>query len=141
MSVYGLGYVYLQQDKLELAEFHFRKALALNQENPLLLVYLGLVAEKRDNWTEALARYEAASARRPDVAVFRYRRALALHHLGRDGEALAVARELAEGGSGGGGGAESGVLVLLGRVYRSLGQRREALGAFAAALDAAAAAA
>jgi anaphase-promoting complex subunit 3 len=40
---YGLGIIYYKQEKYELAEFHFRKAVKLNPISSVLYCYLGMV--------------------------------------------------------------------------------------------------
>jgi len=41
---YGLGYLFYRQEKYQLAEFHYRKAQKINQGNPLLTCYIGMVS-------------------------------------------------------------------------------------------------
>lgn len=40
---YGLGVVYFRQERLDLAEYHFRRALTLNSASSVLACYLGMV--------------------------------------------------------------------------------------------------
>ncbi|KAJ2497872.1 anaphase-promoting complex subunit cdc27 [Coemansia sp. RSA 2052] len=55
---YGLGTVYLRLGKLDLAEYHFKRALALNTQNPLLLQSAGALFEARADYPRALEVYE-----------------------------------------------------------------------------------
>ena len=41
---YGLGMVYYRQEKLALAEVHFRKALAINPQSSVLMCHIGVVS-------------------------------------------------------------------------------------------------
>jgi len=41
---YGIGMVYYKQEKFVLAEFHFRKALAINANNSTLLCTIAVVS-------------------------------------------------------------------------------------------------
>ena len=41
---YGIGMVYYKQEKFVLAEFHFRKALAINANNSTLLCTIAMVS-------------------------------------------------------------------------------------------------
>lgn len=41
-SWYGLGMVYLRQEKYEFAEHHFRKAFLINEQSSVLMCYLGM---------------------------------------------------------------------------------------------------
>lgn len=51
---YGLGTLYMRQQKYELAELHFRRALALNPTSSVLLCYLGMVLQEDGRFDEAL---------------------------------------------------------------------------------------
>ncbi|KAJ1965125.1 anaphase-promoting complex subunit cdc27 [Dipsacomyces acuminosporus] len=55
---YGMGMVYLRLGKLDLAEYHFTRALALNPQNPLLLQSAGVLYESRKDYESALKVYE-----------------------------------------------------------------------------------
>lgn len=41
---FGLGVIYYKQEKWELAEFHFRKALSIHRSNTILQCYVGMVS-------------------------------------------------------------------------------------------------
>ncbi|KAJ1725890.1 anaphase-promoting complex subunit cdc27, partial [Coemansia biformis] len=55
---YGLGMSYLRLGKPDLAEYHFKRAIALNAQNPLLLQSAGAVFEHRKDYGRALRVYE-----------------------------------------------------------------------------------
>jgi anaphase-promoting complex subunit 3 len=38
---YGLGSIYFRQERFELAEYHFRRALQINGESSVLHCYMG----------------------------------------------------------------------------------------------------
>ncbi|KAJ1907673.1 anaphase-promoting complex subunit cdc27 [Coemansia sp. IMI 209127] len=57
-SWYGMGMSYLRLGKLDLAEYHFRRSLALNSQNPLLLQSAGALYENRGDFGRALSVYE-----------------------------------------------------------------------------------
>jgi anaphase-promoting complex subunit 3 len=40
---YGLGMIYYRQEKYELAEYHFRRAITINNTSSVLYCYLGMV--------------------------------------------------------------------------------------------------
>ncbi|KAJ2162081.1 anaphase-promoting complex subunit cdc27 [Coemansia sp. RSA 552] len=54
---YGLGMSYLRLGKPDLAEYHCKRALALNAQNPLLLQSAGAVYEHRKDYGRALKVY------------------------------------------------------------------------------------
>ncbi|KAJ2606986.1 anaphase-promoting complex subunit cdc27, partial [Coemansia sp. RSA 1804] len=55
---YGMGMSYLRLGKLDLAEYHFKRSLALNSQNPLLLQSAGALYEHRGDFARALGVYE-----------------------------------------------------------------------------------
>ncbi|KAJ2774184.1 anaphase-promoting complex subunit cdc27 [Coemansia nantahalensis] len=59
---YGLGMSYLRLGKPDLAEYHFKRAIALNAQNPLLLQSAGAVFEHRKEYDRALGVYERVEA-------------------------------------------------------------------------------
>ena len=40
---YGIGMIYYKQEKLALAEVHFRKALQINPQSSVLMCHIGVV--------------------------------------------------------------------------------------------------
>ena len=42
---YGIGMIYYKQEKFALAEVHFRKALSINPQSPVLLCHIGVVSQ------------------------------------------------------------------------------------------------
>lgn len=42
-SRYGLGMIYYKQEKFNLAEIHFKKALSINPQSSVLLCHIGVV--------------------------------------------------------------------------------------------------
>ncbi len=55
-----LGYVYMQRNAHELAEFHYLKALALNPNHPFLLASLGILYGFRGETARSLAYFREA---------------------------------------------------------------------------------
>ena len=51
---YGLGAIYYRQEKFELAEYHFRRALSINAQSSVLHCYLGMVLHANKKCEEAL---------------------------------------------------------------------------------------
>lgn len=71
---FGLGNVYLKTGKTTLAEYHFRKALDLNQANATLACCVGAVLEKLGRRSEALAMYDEARLAAPESSLVRFKR-------------------------------------------------------------------
>ncbi|KAJ3260543.1 anaphase-promoting complex subunit cdc27 [Chytriomyces hyalinus] len=120
---FGIGYIYLSQEKYDLAEFHFKRALEINCSNPILILYMGLVAEKQNRSLEALAAYKKAHSLRPDVPLYAFRQATVLLHLHRHKEALQVLEPLSAADP-----CESGVHFLLGKIYARMKTSAETRG-------------
>ncbi|KAI9477571.1 hypothetical protein BX667DRAFT_496846 [Coemansia mojavensis] len=68
---YGLGMSYLRLGKADLAEYHFKRALTLNPQNPLLLQSAGAVYEHRKDYPQALRVYERVERMLNDGMVHR----------------------------------------------------------------------
>ena len=49
---YGLGTIYYRQEKYDLAEFHFRKALSINNSSSVLKCFLGMVLQAQASFLE-----------------------------------------------------------------------------------------
>ena len=127
---YGLGKSYERMGKLEESERHYRIAASINPSNSTLLVCIGVVLERLRNKKAALANYSRALELSPGSALARFKKARVLMHLRYFSEALVeleVLRDLAPD--------EANVWFLLGKCYKGLGERGEALRALTTALN------
>lgn len=127
---YGLGKAYERQGKLEEAERHYRIAASINPSNSTLLVCIGVVLERLRNKPSALAHYTKALEISPQSALARFKKARVLMHMRHYQEALVeldVLRTLAPD--------EANVWFLLGKCYKGLGEKGEALKALTTALN------
>jgi anaphase-promoting complex subunit 3 len=79
---------------------------------------------------EALKAYEKAEHLRPDIHIYKFRRASTLFSLNRLQESLNILEHLSETDPG-----ESNVFFLMGKVYAKLGQNEQAMSAFTIAQD------
>ncbi|ORY51592.1 TPR-like protein [Rhizoclosmatium globosum] len=127
---FGMGYIYLTQEKYDLAEFHLNHALQINSSNPILIVYMGLVYEKKKQTTKALDLYRRATQLRPDIPLYPFRLATLLHAMNRASEALTVLEPLVAQDP-----CESAVQFLLGKCLAQVGQPARAMKAFTVAQD------
>ena len=147
---YGLGTIYERQERYELAEYHFRKALAVNPMSSVLRRFLGMVLltqsqqgvdddddelrlKRERKAAESLAVLSEACEIDPQNATVRYNRVSALMAADRYVEALKdleIVVGLAPG--------EPKVHTMLGQLYQRFGRTQEALRSFnaAVALDA-----
>ncbi|GAB7362784.1 hypothetical protein MBLNU230_g3088t1 [Neophaeotheca triangularis] len=127
---YGLGKSYERMSKLEQAEHHYRIAAALNPSNATLLVCIGVVLERQRNRKAALTHYTRALEISPSSALARFKKARVLMHVRAYAEALEELERLRDQAPD-----EANVWFLLGKCYKGLGGRSEALRAFTTALN------
>ncbi|KAF2768317.1 TPR-like protein [Teratosphaeria nubilosa] len=127
---YGLGKSYERLGKLEEAERHYRIAASINPSNATLLVCIGVVLERLRNKNAALANYTKALELAPSSALARFKKARVLMHIRRYDDALAELEILRDQAPD-----EANVWFLLGKCYKGLGNKAEALRALTSALN------
>ena len=127
---YGLGNVFEKQGKYAVAEHHYRTAVCINPSNAVLITCIGVVLEKQKNPKAALVKYSEACQLAERNALPRFKKAKVLMSLGQPERALVelkVLKDLAPD--------EAHVHFLLGRVYKVLRQKGEAIRHFTMALN------
>jgi anaphase-promoting complex subunit 3 len=127
---YGLGKVYQCMGKMEDAERHYRIAANINPSNSTLLVCIGVVLERLRNRKGALANFSRALELAPGSALARFKKARVLMHMKFYGDALEELDLLRNQAPD-----EANVWFLLGKCFKGLGERGEALRAFTTALN------
>jgi anaphase-promoting complex subunit 3 len=127
---YGLGRSLERMGKLEDAERHYRIAAQINPSNATLMVCIGVIFEKLRKKPDALECYSRALELAPQSALARFKKSRVLMHM-REFELalreLLVLRDLAPD--------EANVWFLLGKCWKGLGEKGEALRAFTTALN------
>ncbi|KAJ9613913.1 anaphase-promoting complex subunit cdc27 [Cladophialophora chaetospira] len=127
---YGLGKVYEKMGKWNIAEQHYRTAAKINPTNAVLICCIGLVLEKQKHADKALQMYTRACSLAPQSALSRFKKARCLMSLGRPQEALTeleILRDVVPD--------EANVWFLMGRLYKILKQKGNAVKAFTMALN------
>lgn len=127
---YGLGKVYEKMGKWAIAEQHYRTAAKINPTNAVLICCIGLVLERLKHPERALQMYTRACALSPSSALSRFKKARCLMSLGRPKEALAellILRDVVPD--------EANVWFLMGRLYKTLREKGNAVRAFTMALN------
>ncbi|KEF52084.1 uncharacterized protein A1O9_11710 [Exophiala aquamarina CBS 119918] len=127
---YGLGKVYEKMGKWTIAEQHYRTAARINPTNAVLVCCIGVVLEKLKNPEQALQMYTRACSLAPSNALSRFKKARCLMSLARPREALAellILRDVVPD--------EPNVWFLMGRLYKILRLKAEAVRAFTMALN------
>ncbi|KAF2213940.1 hypothetical protein CERZMDRAFT_38045 [Cercospora zeae-maydis SCOH1-5] len=127
---YGLGKCYERMGKNEDAEIHYRRAAAINPTNSTLLVCIGVVLERMRNKKDALANYAEALKLAPSSALARFKKARVLMHMKCYPQALGELEILRDQAPD-----EANVWFLLGKCYKGLQEKGEALRAFTTALN------
>lgn len=95
-SWYGLGMIYLCQEKFEFAEHHFRQAYQINPLSSVIMYYLGTTLEALKRSEEALEMMEKAIVIDNKNPLPKYSKAKLLVTLGKLNEALEILEELKE---------------------------------------------
>ncbi|EXJ93100.1 anaphase-promoting complex subunit 3 [Capronia epimyces CBS 606.96] len=127
---YGLGKVYEKMGKWAIAEQHYRTAAKINPTNAVLICCIGLVLERLKHPEKALQMYTRACTLAPSSALSRFKKARCLMSLGRPREALAellILRDVVPD--------EANVWFLMGRLYKTLREKGNAVRAFTMALN------
>lgn len=145
---YGLGKVYEKLGKHDVAEKHYRAAADINPTNGVLVCCMGVVSMFQDPVKEhlidsfyqvlekvrqpqkALQQYRRALEINPAFGIARFRSAKVLLSLQRFDAALDELKQLRDMAPD-----ESNVHFMLGRVYKQLGNRSEALRHYTIAMN------
>lgn len=129
-SWYGLGVIYLRQEKFQFAEHHFRRAFFINPRSSVLMCYLGMSLHSLRRNEEALEMIEKAILADPKNPLPLYQKANILLSLERYDEALMNLDQLKECAP-----QETSVYALMGKIYKKLNMHEKAMFYFGLALD------
>lgn len=129
-SWYGLGMIYLRQEKFEFSEHHFRMAFHINPRSSVIMSYLGTALHALKRSDEALAIMERAILADKKNPLPMYQKANILVSLENFDEALEALEELKEYAP-----RESSVYALMGRIYKRSKMYDKAMLHYGLALD------
>ena len=130
---YGLGSIYYRQEKYELAEYHFRRALSINSSSSVLQCYLAMVLHAQGSTVKSQCALEIltkATEHDRNNPQLRFQKAyiyMALEQLDDALVELEIVREQAP--------REAPVYAMLGQLYQQLGRKEDALRAINSAID------
>ena len=127
---YGIGLTYYKQERFQLAEIYYRKALAINPSSPILMCHVAVVQHALQKTDRALETLNTAISRAPRNPLCKFERASILHSSERYQEALVELNELKDIVP-----KESPVYFLIGKVHNKLGNTHLALMHFSWAMD------
>ncbi|OIV90173.1 hypothetical protein TanjilG_01627 [Lupinus angustifolius] len=127
---YGLGMIYLRQEKFDFSEYQFRKAFQINPQSSVIMSYFGtaLHAVKRSH--EAMVIMDKAILADQKNPLPMYQKANILMCLEKFDEALEVLEELKECSP-----SESSVYALMGNIYKRRNMHDRAMLHYGIALD------
>lgn len=127
---YGLGRVFEKQGKYVVAEQHYRTAALINPTNAVLVCCIGVVLEKLKNPNAALLQYTRACELAPRSALSRFKKARVLMAAKEMQLALVELKVLNDIAPD-----EANVHFLLGKLYKGLKRKGEAIRHFTTALN------
>ena len=127
---YGLGAIYFRQEKFDLAEYHFQRALDINSQSSVLHCHLGMAQHQNGKTVEALETLSGAFRLDPRNPQAHYQRATIFMSLDRPEDALAELEKVRCAAP-----KESSVHFNMGKVHKRLGQPEKAMRCFLTALD------
>lgn len=127
---YGLGAIYIRQEKYDLAEYHFKRALTLNSQSSVLYCHLGMVQHANGKPYEALNTLGLAFRLDPRNPQARFQRANIFMSMDRPLEALEELEKVRDAAP-----REASVHFTMGKVLKRLGRTELAMRCFLTALD------
>ena len=127
---WGLGNIYLKQEKYDQAIQYFKYAIGINSRSSVLYTYLGMTHFHHRQSREALNCFEIAEKMDPNNPLNKYQKATVLISMNQLEEALRVLEELNVRVP-----REAPIHVLIGKVYKRLGNKDKALAQYNMAMD------
>eukprot|EP01012_Entosiphon_sulcatum_P058546 TRINITY_DN8264_c0_g1_i1.p1 TRINITY_DN8264_c0_g1~~TRINITY_DN8264_c0_g1_i1.p1 ORF type:complete len:666 (-),score=78.27 TRINITY_DN8264_c0_g1_i1:14-2011(-) len=127
---YGLGQVYVKQERYESANYYFSVALRINPKSSPLYVHLALTLQYQDKLSEALFWLREAIRIQPGNLLARLKKAEVLAGVQRYDEALEELLILKERAP-----KEAQIYLLMGKIYKQLKQYASALQCLTMAMD------
>jgi anaphase-promoting complex subunit 3 len=127
---YGLGAIHHRQEKFDLAEYHFEKAVSLHPTSSILRCNLGIAQYANGKAYQALETLSEACRLDPRNPQARYQRATIFSALHRPEEALEELRKVRDAAP-----REATVHFAMGKVLKRLGRLEEAMKCYLTAMD------
>lgn len=129
-ALWGIGSISIKQEKFGRAIHYYDRARQINPFNPTLYTYIGIAYVREGKIDKGLKFFIESENRDPTNSANLFQKVSALNELGRQGEALDILKQLVEKHP-----KESSIHVELGKLYKSMDQREQALVHFNKALD------
>lgn len=116
---FGLGSLYLRQEKFECALVHFREAASIHPTSSIIAAYVGLALHSISRFDDALTQFHRASSLDPHNPLPQYHAASTLLCMGRHADALDVLTKLSEVVP-----REANVHMMMGKIMKKMGDVR-----------------
>jgi anaphase-promoting complex subunit 3 len=127
---YGLGAIYHRQEKYDLAEYHFQRAVSINPQSSVLRCNLGMSQYSNGKAIQALDTLAEAFRLDPHNPQARFQRATIYVALNRPEDALAELEKVRDAAP-----REATVHFAMGKVLKRLGRPEQAMRCFLTAYD------
>lgn len=127
---YGIGAIYHRQEKYDLAEYHFQRAVSINPQSSVLRCNLGMSQYSNGKPLQALDTLAEAFRLDPNNPQARFQRATIYVSLNRPEEALRELEKVRDAAP-----REATVHFAMGKVLKRLGRPEQAMRCFLTALD------
>jgi anaphase-promoting complex subunit 3 len=127
---YGIGAISHRQEKYDVAEYHFEKAVAINPSSSVLRCNLGIAQHSNNKPYQALETLAGAFQLDPRNPQARFQRATIYSSLQRYDEALAELEKVRDAAP-----REATIYFAMGKVLKRLGRPEQAMRCFLTAMD------
>ena len=127
---YGIGLTYYKQERYQLTEYYYTRALGINPRNPVLMCHVAVVQHALKKTDRALETLNRAIQGSPTNSLCRFEKASILYQAERYVDALEELNKLKEMVP-----KESPVYFMLGKVHNKLNNTHMALMHFSWAMD------
>lgn len=127
---FGIGTIFSKQERYQLAEIHYRRALKINPKSSVIMVHIGAMQFLLQKTEQALQTLNAAIILDPKNPLCKFQRGSLYFSMGRHHEALKELEELKQIVP-----RESVVYYLIGKIHKKLGNVDSALMHFSWASD------
>lgn len=127
---FGIGTIFSKQERYQLAEIHYRRALKINPKSSVIMVHIGAMQFLLQKTEQALQTLNAAINLDPKNPLCKFQRGSLYFSMGKHQEALKELEELKQIVP-----RESVVYYLIGKIHKKLGNFDSALMHFSWASD------
>ena len=122
--------IYFRQEQLDLAEFHFNKAIGIHPTNSVLHYHLAMLLQSQNRYEEALERLDHTMKLAPHNNMVVFQKARVVAHLGDFEESIRLLEQLNQKVP-----KQAQIYYAMGHLHQRLGQTEQAARSLTIALD------